>query len=77
MSLIIRCLECSATLDKLVGPCPKCGGVIEVSTQLTGQPIMNIAQGNLTPWMCANYAPCWYKDAVKEANLSGRDARRR
>lgn len=76
MSRVIRCNDCHATLDEPVGPCPKCGGAITVSVQLIGQQV-NTALGNLTPWMCANYAPYWYKDALAEANQSGRDARRR
>jgi hypothetical protein len=76
MSSVIRCDDCHTTLAEPVGPCPKCGGVITVSVQLIGQQV-NTAQGNLTPWMCANYAPCWYKDALEEANQNGREARRR
>jgi hypothetical protein len=79
MSSSIRCLSCGATLLEAVGPCPQCGGPIELSITLVGQE-MKAVQGNLTPWLSATFAPNWYKDALSEANqnqTSGRDARRK
>lgn len=79
MPSIIHCLSCGTTLFEAVGPCPKCGGTIELSVSLTGQEIKAEA-GILTPWHSATFAPLWYKDALSEANqnqAADRDARRK
>ena len=79
MSRSIRCLSCGATLLEAIGPCPQCGGEIELSITLVGQEIKAV-QGNLTTWRAATFAPDWYKDALSEAHqnqTSGRDARRK
>ncbi|MGZ4953543.1 MAG: hypothetical protein ACXV8Q_00405 [Methylobacter sp.] len=79
MPSIIHCLSCDATLSEAVGPCPHCGGPIELSISLTGQEI-KADSGNLTPWLSATFAPRWYKDALSEANQNqptDRDARRK
>lgn len=36
MSSTIRCKSCGASFEKAIGPCPHCGGEVELSVQLTG-----------------------------------------
>ncbi len=46
MARTIRCLSCNATLVLPIGPCPLCGGEIEVSVGLTGLS-MGLSAGSL------------------------------
>lgn len=47
MGRTIRCTACGAALQEPIGPCPYCGGVIELVVKLTGQ-IVNVEVGNLS-----------------------------
>jgi hypothetical protein len=46
MASTIKCLNCDAKLSEPVGPCPHCGGIIEVSIALSGHGI-NVPTGQL------------------------------
>jgi hypothetical protein len=77
MSSTVRCKDCRASFEKAIGPCPHCGGEVELSVALTGVEAKALA-GTVREWQTHSYAPEWFADARAQAGEDkGPSSRRR
>ena len=76
MSSTIRCMDCGASFEKAIGPCPFCGGEVKLSVPLTGVETIAVA-GTVTAWQTHSYAPEWFADAREQARADRGPASRR